>query len=583
MKKNIFMKIAGLALIVILALGCLTGCGQKLPETTSQEAGLYVYGSDVLDALGEVAQGYTIDEDGNILNSDGDVVVAAASVAVFTVLGELSVPDAGQLKQTMEAELLENEQLATSPVKFTVTIHADAQDIVNSTIVVETDDTALYFPYEDNKELLADAFTQAPDEPITAITLKPAGNEDIDLVLEGAFEGEYNLTVKNVLGSDIAKFPISVVAKVVEKDEDAEDEEDHVHDYEEKVVAATTKSQGYTIYTCKICGLSYRDNFTDKLPCNHVYKDKVVAPTYTSTGYTLHTCTLCGYSYKDNETAKLVCSHSNVTKTKVDPTCTEGGYTLSKCNICHEEWKDSETAALGHNYDGGKVSVEATCGTTGTRIYTCRRCGETRSETIAATGKHGSTHTQVSVAATCTKEGIMLNVCDVCGKSISSTSIPATGHSSTLNWVTVTEATCGSNGLKNGCCTTCGAVIQTESIPATGNHSYVTNTVEPSCTTGGYTEDVCSVCGSRHESNITSALGHDWEERTEQKQVGSEVHTFCGECGMDLTANGISGAAVEAHAKAHVMAGGGGRTCEASVPIYQTVTFNVCRRCGATE
>ena len=288
MKKNVLMKIAGLALIVIMALGCLTACGQKLPETTSQEAGLYVYGADVLDALGEVAQGYTIDEDENIQNSEGDVVVAAANVAVFTVLGELSVPDAGQLKQTMEAELLENEQLATSPVKFTVTIHADAQDIVNSTIVVETDDTALYFPYEDNKELLADAFTQAPDEPITAITLKPAGNEDIDLVLEGAFEGEYNLTVKNVLGSDIAKFPISVVAKVVEKDEDEEDEEDHVHDYEEKVVAATTKSQGYTIYTCKICGLSYRDNFTDKLPCNHVYKDKVVAPTYTSTGYTLH-------------------------------------------------------------------------------------------------------------------------------------------------------------------------------------------------------------------------------------------------------------------------------------------------------
>ena len=500
MKKNVLMKIAGLALTVIMALGCLTACGQKLPETTSQEAGLYVYGTEVYDALGEVAQGYTIDEDGNILNSEGDVVVAAANVAVFTVLGEMSVPDAEQLKQTMEAELLENEQLATAPVKFTVTIHADAQDIVNSTIVVETDDTALYFPYEDNKELLADTFTQAPDESITAITLKPAGDEDIDLVLECAFEGKYNLTVKNVLGSEIAKFPINVVAEVVEKDE--EDEEDHVHEYEEKVVAATTKSQGYTIYTCKICGLSYRDNFTDKLPCNHVYTERVVAPTYTSTGYTLHTCTLCGYSYKDNETAKLVCIHSSVTKTKVEPTCTEGGYTLNKCNTCHEEWKDNETAALGHNYDGGKVSVEATC---------------------------------------------------------------------------------GSNGLKNGCCTTCGAVLQTESIPATGNHSYVSTTVEPTCTTGGYTEEVCSVCGESHKTNITSALGHDWEERTEQRQVGSEVHTVCGYCGFDFTANGMSGSDITSHVYEHVISGVGGNTIETSVPIYQTVTVKVCRRCGATE
>lgn len=52
---------------------------------------------------------------------------------------------------------------------------------------------------------------------------------------------------------------------------------------------------------------------------------------------------------------------------------------------------------------------------------------------------------------------------------------------------------------------------------------------------------------------------------------------------MDLTANEINGDAVADHAKAHVMAGGGGRTYESPVPIYQTVTVKVCRRCGATE
>ena len=126
-------------------------------------------------------------------------------------------------------------------------------------------------------------------------------------------------------------------------------------------------------------------------------------------------------------------------------------------------------------------------------------------------------------------------------------------------------------------------MLQTESIPATGNHSYVTNTVEPTCTTGGYTEDVCSVCGSRHESNITSALGHDWEERTEQKQVGSEVHTVCGYCGFDFTANGMSGSDITPHIYEHVINGVGGNTIEVSVPIYQTVTVKVCRRRGATE
>lgn len=91
------------------------------------------------------------------------------------------------------------------------------------------------------------------------------------------------------------------------------------------------------------------------------------------------------------------------------------------------------------------------------------------------------------------------------------------------------------------------------------------------------------MCGSRHESNITSALGHDWEERTEQKQVGSEVHTFCSECGLDYTAAGLSNEASIAHEKEHVMNGGYGGSYSTSVPIYQTVTVKVCRRCGATE
>lgn len=49
----------------------------------------------------------------------------------------------------------------------------------------------------------------------------------------------------------------------------------------------------------------------------------------------------------------------------------------------------------------------------------------------------------------------------------------------------------------------------------------VTNTIEPTCTKGGYTEETCSVCGQVRQSNPKDALGHDFV---------SEQCTRCGKC-----------------------------------------------------
>ena len=114
-------------------------------------------------------------------------------------------------------------------------------------------------------------------------------------------------------------------------------------------------------------------------------------------------------------------------------------------------------------------------------------------------------------------------------------------------------------------------------------HNYSVTVVAPTCTTAGYTEHVCS-CGNSYRDNETSALGHDWVEHSGQICIRSEQHTFCGECGMDLTAAGITGDAVGYHAKQHVMAGGGGRTYSQTVPVeWETYTEYTCSRCGAVK
>lgn len=71
------------------------------------------------------------------------------------------------------------------------------------------------------------------------------------------------------------------------------------HNYVEVVTAPTCGEQGYTTYTCSICGYSYIANYTPATE-EHSYKNVVVTePTHSANGYTTYTCD-CGAYYTDN-------------------------------------------------------------------------------------------------------------------------------------------------------------------------------------------------------------------------------------------------------------------------------------------
>ena len=78
--------------------------------------------------------------------------------------------------------------------------------------------------------------------------------------------------------------------------------------YRDETTPPTCTEWGYTTHTCTVCGYSYQDNYTSKLPAPepaepphvHQYVASVVAPTEKEEGYTLYVCEGCGDSYKDN-------------------------------------------------------------------------------------------------------------------------------------------------------------------------------------------------------------------------------------------------------------------------------------------
>ena len=93
-------------------------------------------------------------------------------------------------------------------------------------------------------------------------------------------------------------------------------------------------------------------------------------------------------SYSSSSYASFRCVEAHehsYTAVVTPPTCTAKGYTTHTCS-CGDSYVDTYTDALGHAWDGGKVTKQPTATETGIRTYTCTRCSATKTETIPATG-----------------------------------------------------------------------------------------------------------------------------------------------------------------------------------------------------
>ena len=278
-------------------------------------------------------------------------------------------------------------------------------------------------------------------------------------------------------------------------------------------VAATCETTGKTEGShCSVCGTVLKAQTTVAALGHSWDGGKVTkAATCTTAGTKTYTCTRC----KKTRTETIAATgHKAVKDAAVAATCETTGKTEgSHCSVCNTVIKaQTTTAALGHNWDGGKVTTAATCTTAGTKTYTCTRCKKTRTETIAATG-HKAVK-DAAVAATCETAGKTEGShCSVCGTVLKAqTTVAALGHS--WDGGKVTKATtCTTAGTKTYTCTRCKKT-RTETIAATGHKAVKDAAVAATCETAGKTEGShCSVCGTVLKAQTTTAaLGHDYGE-----------------------------------------------------------------------
>ena len=206
-------------------------------------------------------------------------------------------------------------------------------------------------------------------------------------------------------------------------------------------VAATCETTGKTEGShCSVCNTVIKAQTTTAALGHSWDSGKVTkAATCTTAGTKTYTCTRC----KKTRTETIAATgHKAVKDAAVAATCETTGKTEgSHCSVCNAVIKAQTTvAALGHSWDGGKVTKAATCTTAGTKTYTCTRCKKTRTETIAATGH--KVVKDAAVAATCETTGKTEGShCSVCGTVLKAqTTTAALGHDYG-EWKTIKAAT----------------------------------------------------------------------------------------------------------------------------------------------
>lgn len=198
------------------------------------------------------------------------------------------------------------------------------------------------------------------------------------------------------------------------------------HDWGAGVVTkqATYFEKGSITYTCKTCGETKVEETPELDKTYHI--KEVIAPTCTSEGYTIYECNeVPGLTYKGEYTAKLPHSWDDGVVTKA-ATCTEAGEKLYTCTVC-DKTKTETIAAIGHDWE--EKTTPATCKDTGSVDRTCKTCGVTEHvKDLPVTNEHIWDAGTVTKEANCTDKGETTYSCTVCGATKVEEDIAALGH-----------------------------------------------------------------------------------------------------------------------------------------------------------
>lgn len=160
--------------------------------------------------------------------------------------------------------------------------------------------------------------------------------------------------------------------------------EECVHEYGKWIISQdeTCAEPGIKYRKCELCDAVE----TGLVPAlGHIFgEEKVIAPTCASEGYTSSVCENCGEEKRENIVAKLPHTYGEWAVEK-EATCTEDGLKVKTCSACSADaagHTESEVIpALGHDMQVKEV-IAPSYTADGYTIYDCTRCDKTENRDV---------------------------------------------------------------------------------------------------------------------------------------------------------------------------------------------------------
>ncbi|MCM1365244.1 MAG: hypothetical protein NC215_09735 [Ruminococcus sp.] len=201
----------------------------------------------------------------------------------------------------------------------------------------------------------------------------------------------------------------------------------------------------------------------------------------------------------------------------------------------------ADFVAVGHNFEKHTIKTP-TCNDEGAEQEVCADCGYKKDPVaIEANGHTWSADKVVVTPATCTNNGKIAIVCTECGAIQAGSEETITKDHAWSAWTEFKadgedEANlCSAYIVKTRECADCDAMqVVKEENPSQHNFE-VTKTVEPTCTTAGYTIETCKVCELIRVTAGDPATKHDWVVDTLPASCKTQGYkrVYCSVCGVE--------------------------------------------------
>ena len=149
-----------------------------------------------------------------------------------------------------------------------------------------------------------------------------------------------------------------------------------------KEATCTKEGNNDKVYSCTKCGEVLKTEHIAIPKAKHRYNKKNTKATCTEQGYSTFTCSVCGDEYRGEITPCK--GHTEVDVSAVPATCIETGLTAGKkCSVCGVILeKQEDTPTVDHTWNKGVITKQPTVDETGVKTYTCTYCGDTKTEKI---------------------------------------------------------------------------------------------------------------------------------------------------------------------------------------------------------